>query len=199
MPADAPEEAAQEPRSTDDLAANAPQPSPEEAAAGDAFEALMWALARPGQRQTLPEPAIENVIRALIDRECRVFAENTAVLACARDVGAERGPAETADFAFLNLACLPDRDAFLRLPVGTPLYPDRGATVIAPARFDDGPELRLSGPGVEGALTARIGGPLSSFWAERAEKIRYPLGVDLFLVDGAEVIGVPRSTIVELP
>ncbi len=176
---------------------DAPRPTAEEAAAAAAFEALMWALARPGERRRAPEPAFRSIIRAVIDLECRVYAEDPAIASLLSDVGAEPAPAAAADYAFIDLSSEAGLAAFEALPRGSALYPDRGATAFSPARFDDGPSLRLSGPGVDGARTLSIGGPPSRFWAARAALIRYPAGVDLVLVDGAEVIGLPRSAVVE--
>ncbi|WP_423785439.1 phosphonate C-P lyase system protein PhnH [Haematobacter massiliensis] len=35
-------------------------------------------------------------------------------------------------------------------------------------------------------------------WGIRAERVTYPLGFDLFIVDGDRVIGLPRSTHIEV-
>lgn len=179
------------------LIAAAPKPTAEEEAAGAAFEAAMWALARPGLVQQAPPPAMRSVIRALIDRECRAFADDPAIAAALADVGATLTGPEAAEFAFLDLAQEAAAAQVAALPVGSDLYPDRGATIIASARFEAGAPRRVSGPGVDGALDIRIAGPSEAFWAARAAAIRYPLGLDLFLIDGDAIVGLPRSSVVE--
>ena len=83
--------------------------------------------------------------------------------------------------------------------LGSDLYPDQGATVVVRARFGDGQRVRLTGPGVDGALTLDVGGLPEGFWQARTERRRYPMGFDLFLIDADRVVGIPRSTQVEVP
>ena len=65
------------------------------------------------------------------------------------------------------------------------------------AALTGGPAVRLTGPGIRGTATLAPAGLRPSFWREvAANNARYPLGVDCLLVAGAEVIGLPRSTIV---
>lgn len=73
------------------------------------------------------------------------------------------------------------------------LYPDRSATLVIGCRFDQGTKLTLQGPGIQGQSTIRASLP-PAFWQLRTETLHYPLGWDLFLTDGAQVVGLPRST-----
>ena len=57
--------------------------------------------------------------------------------------------------------------------------------------------LRLSGPGIAGTAQLAVGGVDPAFWPLRA-RAAYPLGWDLFLVGEGEVVGIPRSTLVEV-
>jgi alpha-D-ribose 1-methylphosphonate 5-triphosphate synthase subunit PhnH len=57
--------------------------------------------------------------------------------------------------------------------------------------------VRLSGPGVDGTLDVTLG-ISPGFWAMRAMLCAYPEGFDMLLVDGRSVIGIPRSTLVEV-
>lgn len=84
------------------------------------------------------------------------------------------------------------------MPVGSDLYPDQGATVIAPASFGEGRTLRLTGPGIETFAILAVGGLAEGLWPLRAARCRYPAGFDLFLTCGAQVIGLPRSTRIEV-
>lgn len=175
----------------------APVPDADELRDNAAFDALLGALARPGTVHRLPEPGAVTLARALIDRECRVWAEDAALAEVLRQAGAMAVPSELAGHVFLSL----DGEAALarlaRVTAGDPLYPDEGATVIAPARIDEGAALRLTGPGIDGAATLRLGGLHSGLWAVRAGLCRAPLGIEIIFVDGDRVAALPRSTHVE--
>lgn len=136
------------------------------------------------------------VIEALIDRECRVFAEADAVKTAAERGGAELVDVPMADHVFVEK--LTDFSLLDRLSLGSDLYPDTGATLIAAAQIGTGPALRLSGPGVDGSLSIFIGGVPSPFWTRCRDVMRYPMGFELFLIDGNNVVGFPRSTSVEV-
>jgi alpha-D-ribose 1-methylphosphonate 5-triphosphate synthase subunit PhnH len=98
-------------------------------------------------------------------------------------------PPEQADHVF---AASPPSLAGLRC--GSALYPDQGATLVLQAGLGRGQPLRLTGPGIEDEAVIHVAGPAPAFWAERAGACRYPAGIDLFLIDGARVMGLPRST-----
>ncbi|MEO1153446.1 MAG: phosphonate C-P lyase system protein PhnH [Pseudomonadota bacterium] len=172
-----------------------PQPSAFETETNATFDALMWALSRPGQARRLPARGMAGLVDALIDRECRVFAEEEAVAVRAVRAGAELVAVEAAEHVFAGAPG--DAGMLDRLPLGSDLYPETGATLYMPARLGTGPALRLSGPGVEGQLTVRVDGLPQGFWPKRRAVMRYPMGFELFLIDGDQVMGVPRSTAVE--
>ena len=172
-----------------------PARSAEEADANRTFNALLGALSRPGRTRELSAPGEGPIVDALVDRECRVFSANPRLLPWIERSGAELVALRRADYAFLGT--LVDADQLEELARGTDLYPDAAATAVVRVVHGRGPRLRLSGPGIDGAIEVRVDGLPEGFWDARAEAIRYPLGFDLFLVDGARVMGLPRSTAVE--
>lgn len=174
----------------------APIPSEVETRCNAVFDALMWALSRPGLRRALPDTGAAQIVDALIDRECAVWAADPAITARAGQVGAALVALAQADHLFAG--ALVDADALRGLRCGSDLYPDDGATLVVDAQFDTGEALRVTGPGVNGAETLRVGGLPDGFWAVRAEAMRYPMGFELFLLSGDQVIGIPRSTKVEV-
>jgi alpha-D-ribose 1-methylphosphonate 5-triphosphate synthase subunit PhnH len=109
-----------------------------------------------------------------------------------------------------NLA--PDRADFLFFPslrpehlarveeakVGTMIRPDHSATLVVGCSLGEGLVLSLSGPGVRDCETVRVGGLPETFWALRKGQRRYPLGWDVFLIDNGRLLGLPRSTTVEV-
>lgn len=175
---------------------DAPIPSSEETRANAAFEALIWSLSRPGCLRSLPEGGQAAIVEALLDRECHVFCADPTLMPKVLESGATLSEIDRADHVFLG--ALSDLDALPAIPVGSDLYPDRGATVVIRAHLGKGTRLRLAGPGIECDETVRIGGLPGEFWALRRTLIRSPMGFDIFLVDGTQVMGLPRSTTVEV-
>lgn len=102
-----------------------------------------------------------------------------------------------ADFAFIGQPRdLPPLEAF---PVGSDEHPERSATLIVQvAGLSPEGGWRLSGPGIrEGRRLAAdgLGQEFVSRWAENCA--RFPRGVDMLLVCGNRVCGLPRTTRIE--
>ncbi|MEM9785877.1 MAG: phosphonate C-P lyase system protein PhnH [Pseudomonadota bacterium] len=171
-----------------------PTPSEFEARTNATYEALMWALCRPGLARELPAPGQAGVIETLIDRECAVYCEDPAMAELAARTGAEMVAPEKADHLFLTQPPA----QLMGLRQGSDLYPEDGATLVIPATFASGDHLRLTGPGVNGEVETTVSGIPHSFWADRQRVMRYPMGFEVFLLDGTTVIGIPRTTVVEV-
>jgi alpha-D-ribose 1-methylphosphonate 5-triphosphate synthase subunit PhnH len=169
-----------------------PAPSDFEARTNATYEALMWALSRPGLIRDLPSPGQADIVEALLDRECRVCCATPEIEQVAARTGAELVGPDCADHLFFDR--LPNVDVLAQISLGSDLYPETGATLVCAATLGQGPRLRLTGPGCNGVVEVQIGGLPDGFWQARARLIRYPMGFELFLVDGARVLGVPRST-----
>lgn len=168
----------------------------EEQGANLTFDALMWALSRPGSIQQLPVSGEAPIIEALIDRECKVFAADPLLLPMIARTGAEIAEQNDADFVLLG--SLLDAGKLLQIKQGSDLYPDEGATLILRVSIGQGTRLRFKGPGIDGSSDVSIGGLPSDFWALRSQIMRYPMGFELILVDGPQVVAIPRSTVVEV-
>lgn len=161
------------------------------------FEALMWALSRPGDSREMPESGLAAIAETLVDLECTVFADDPAL----RSEIAATGALVAEDISQVDhvfLSSLEGTEVQLAtLRCGSALYPDDGATLVANVRHGVGQRVRLSGPGVDGTLELTLG-ISPGFWAMRAMLCAYPEGFDMLLVDGRSVIGIPRSTLVEV-
>ena len=171
-------------------------PDPTEARSNASFEALMWAMSRPGDKRTLPEAGLSPIIEALIDLECTVFADSAELNAQLAATGARiaQNP-DMADHVFL--VAMDRTGAGLgAINCGSALYPDQGATVVARVAHS-GQRLRLTGPGIEGAREVALD-LAPQFWAQRERLCAYPAGFDLVLVDDRTAIAIPRSTKVEV-
>jgi alpha-D-ribose 1-methylphosphonate 5-triphosphate synthase subunit PhnH len=84
------------------------------------------------------------------------------------------------------------------LRLGSDLHPEDGATLVVTAKIGEGDALRLTGPGVDGQVDVTIGGVPKQVWQVRAQIMRYPMGFEMFVIDGARVLGLPRSTRIEV-
>ena len=78
------------------------------------------------------------------------------------------------------------------------LSPDDSATLIIGAEIGSGYPLLLKGPGIQSEMTLLINGISAAFWELRKEKNQYPFGWDIFLVGNDQVVGLPRTTDVEV-
>lgn len=79
---------------------------------------------------------------------------------------------------------------------GDDQFPDRSTTVLVQCGgLAGGEAVTLEGPGIPGRRAIAPTGLRPDFWAEvEGNAAAYPLGVDLLLVHGAQVLGLPRST-----
>lgn len=161
------------------------------------FEALLWAMSRPGEVRTLPEPGVDGVIETLIDLECSAYAESDGVRSRLAASGALL--TETlADATYVFVESLDDFATRLSgLNCGSAFYPDDGATLIVPVAHGQGLRLRLTGPGIETSRDIAVEVP-AGFWSWRAQLSLYPEGFDLILIHGASIIAIPRSIQVEV-
>jgi alpha-D-ribose 1-methylphosphonate 5-triphosphate synthase subunit PhnH len=78
---------------------------------------------------------------------------------------------------------------------GDDQYPNTSSTVIVQcASLTGGPQQALSGPGIPHTRVVAPLGLHEAFWSDLAlNNARYPLGVDLILISGREIMGLPRS------
>ena len=174
----------------------------------DAFRRVLAALSRPGRVETLrrlPEcppslaPAVAAIALTLFDFDTPVWLDTVAGAVsnevflrfhCGCPVAEQP---ELARFAIVgDAAAMPRLAAF---HPGDALYPDQSATVIVqlPA-LDGGPQVALSGPGIENVETIAPRGLPSWFWADWVNNAAlYPQGIDILLVAGNAVLGLPRS------
>ncbi|MBK4216907.1 phosphonate C-P lyase system protein PhnH [Paracoccus caeni] len=160
-----------------------------------AFRAVLQAMSRPGLWQAIdgaaPPAPLSQASGALI---LTLADPNTPVhLAGTLDCDAVRGwitfhtgaplvAAQDADFA---VGAWDDLQPLDRFAIGTPEYPDRAATLIIELDGVPAANARLTGPGIDGEITAFCPGDRPT---------AFPLGLDLILTDGARIMGLPRST-----
>ena len=171
-----------------------PLPDAEEIRDNATFEAVLGALSRPGTTHELPEPGPLCLALALLDRECRVHAEDPALAQQIAATGAALTAAPEADHVFMAADSAEALEVIAQLDTGSHLYPDDGATLIVPAQIGEGQSLQLTGPGIREAERICLGGIHQGFWALRARLNAYPRGIEVIFHDGARLLALPRST-----
>jgi alpha-D-ribose 1-methylphosphonate 5-triphosphate synthase subunit PhnH len=159
----------------------------------------MQAMARPGTIYDIggavpPEPlsvAAGTAIMTLCDPDTGVFLAGPCDTAGVRGwitfhTGAPLVTAECASFVVGPWDAIPI-DA---LPIGTPEYPDRSATVIVemPTLAPTGATLR--GPGIKDSAALNL--PELALFQRNAAL--FPLGLDFLFTSGAQIAALPRST-----
>lgn len=174
-----------------------------------AYRTLLRATANPGELVGLPKSdnnAYEIVLRILLDHEVAFSAigrgawqaEERLALA----TGASIVSPEEADFVLVL-----GGDSGGRMPGlkrGTLEEPANGATAVyavGKLTKEQGPlTVSLSGPGVPGERLVGIDAlARDELEAIRESRSGYPVGVDVYLVDGeGRVVGLPRTTRLEV-
>lgn len=165
----------------------------------ETFLALMWALSYPGRAYTLPDgdrSAWQQIGDTLLDLETSFYTPDPDLPAYLGRNGARALPPGAAAY---HLYPLVDETALLAMevaPIGTMPYPDSAATLFIGCTLGDGAALTLAGPGVPPGAphVTRVAGVPAAFWALREARLRYPLGWDVILVSGRQVVGLPRTT-----
>lgn len=175
------------------------------------FRGCLAALSTPGTIVSLeaamdPIPGVHlaagMLLMALLDQDTRLWlspaAERSRVAAHLKfhtGCALAASPAE-ADFALVaGPQELPSLDAF---SAGTEEFPERSAIVVVQVPELRGAGWRLSGPGIrdEARLSApALGAQFIAQWERN--QMRFPRGVDLYLVSGDRLCGLPRTTRIE--
>jgi alpha-D-ribose 1-methylphosphonate 5-triphosphate synthase subunit PhnH len=175
------------------------------------FRRGLAALARPGEVQQCGDvpappsgvqPAANALLLALLDQDCRLWLSPSLNGAAAGYLRFHTGCILVGDTRQANFALvatpfeLPPLGGF---ELGSDEYPDRSATlVVQVAALGSDGEWRLSGPGIRDERRLRAQGLGADFLAQwRQNATSFPRGVDLFLVSGTQLCGLPRTTRIE--
>jgi alpha-D-ribose 1-methylphosphonate 5-triphosphate synthase subunit PhnH len=101
-------------------------------------------------------------------------------------------PAEAAWAVVSDTSRMPPLSGFAQ---GTPDYPDRSATLILEVEALSASGWRLEGPGIAGHTLFSASRLPGDFVEQmRANRRRFPCGVDIFFTSGREIAALPRST-----
>ncbi|MGX5806003.1 phosphonate C-P lyase system protein PhnH [Bradyrhizobium sp. Arg314] len=174
-----------------------------------AFRQLLTALSRPGTSVSLRQPigsphplngTMAAIALTLVDGDCPSWLSRSIATDDVRSyLHLHTNALLTAEPDTASLAFVGDAAEFLPFScfnVGEASSPDKATTVVVRLpSLSDGPTVILGGPGIETTVAIAPAGLPDWFWPEwKTNTARYPLGVDVFLVDDSQLIGLPRST-----
>ena len=172
------------------------------------FRAVMDAFANPGQVQLLPAsdapptvaPGLASVALTLLDHDTQLWLDPSLAVTegLVSWLRFQTGAPLTTEPALAQFALASSADLLPPLQnfaLGTQEYPDRSTTIVlAVPSLGDGPQLMLRGPGIrEQQSIAPSGLPIDFLEQWQANRELFPRGVDLLLVAGRSVVGLPRS------
>jgi alpha-D-ribose 1-methylphosphonate 5-triphosphate synthase subunit PhnH len=174
------------------------------------FRALMDALANPGQPQALSAPLeapaglaseLAAVALTLCDHDTTAWLdtelmESEAVLAWLRFHTASPVTTDPTRVTFALVSSADALPALEQFALGTDEYPDRSTTIaLNIPSLTGGADLTLRGPGIDDHIHIAPQGLPQDFLAQWTQnRGEFPRGVDLLLVSGGHVIGLPRTT-----
>jgi alpha-D-ribose 1-methylphosphonate 5-triphosphate synthase subunit PhnH len=174
------------------------------------FRAVLDAMARPGRLARVDvalappaplDPATAAVVLALADYDAPVWLDEAAGTdAVAGFLRFHCGCPLAAEPAQAAFALCVEAPSLARFNPGSDEFPEGSTTVVIQVAdlAANGP-LTLRGPGIERAHRIAVAGLPDDFWAERdAANASFPRGVDVILACGRHVVGLPRTTRVEV-
>jgi alpha-D-ribose 1-methylphosphonate 5-triphosphate synthase subunit PhnH len=170
------------------------------------FRAVLHASSRPGTPVDLPVqvagareaglcPALSALVLTLCDGDTPLHwpaLSSAAAAWLSFHVGAPLVSTPREARFIVALDALP---ALESLAAGTDEAPEASATLLLRLpRLDGGAPMRWRGPGIERQRSVALPVP-GGFWADWvAQHARFPLGVDVLVTDGSQLIGLPRTT-----
>lgn len=172
-----------------------------EARTQQTFTALMWAFSYPGRAQNLSGDGLQSwmaIGETLIDLETSYYTSHTELNTLLSRLGARAQTPARALYQFYPQLEASSLAALQNAPSGNYLSPDEAATLVIGVEFGAGQVLRLRGPGIKQEVEIRVKGLPSAFWQLRVKRNKYPMGWDIFLVGQGYVVGLPRTTQIEV-
>jgi alpha-D-ribose 1-methylphosphonate 5-triphosphate synthase subunit PhnH len=169
------------------------------------FNSLMQTVSRPGRIENWSEwleknPASLAVLATLLDGEVSL-ADVDSLLKESHwpRLQAQKTSTEHAQYILCDGSIAP----IFHPKLGTLSSPDFAATLILKVDKLDSNRgqihLKLTGPGVNGTTEMYVSG-IHQAWLEQRNEwcSAFPLGIDCILVDDTQIMGLPRTTRVEI-
>jgi len=173
------------------------------------FRFILKAMSEPGTKVTLPSIDVElpitnatlSILLTLVDQSTSLWLDDDVRQRALLDyldfhVGAvvTRNTQDASFAVVTDIDAIPDLTLF---SVGTEEQPHDNCTLIIETRFE-GKLSRLTGPGIEHDVELALGLPESVLAQRQALTVLAPCGIDMILVDGNDVVALPRTTLIEV-
>lgn len=162
---------------------------------------LVRALATPGQAQYLVPQSISALsafllIGQTILKHGGYFTPDADLADILARTTAHKQPAETARCHFYPRLTTENLAQLNSAPTGPNQFPEDSTTVIIGCDFKAGYKLVIEEATCEQPAVAFVNNVPAAFWSLRQQKMGYPSGWDVFLVETNRVIGIPRTATV---
>jgi alpha-D-ribose 1-methylphosphonate 5-triphosphate synthase subunit PhnH len=161
-----------------------------------AFRQLAQVFSRPGTIHALSHAALPLVPATLLDAATSLSDAQSLLEKPDRDrLGTVLTTPENAHFVLARADIAPDFTPAL----GTLESPEQGATLLLVVQsLREGQALTLTGPGIQGQREIRLRG-MDVRWLKAREDWNgaFPLGIDMLLLAGNEVMALPRTTLIK--
>lgn len=173
------------------------------------FRLILQAMSEPGVKVTLPsveanvslQPATLAILLTLIDQDTRLWLDEAAQQQSLSEYLSFHCSAVLMDDSqFADFAVITNTSSgvdFGRFYLGSEENPHESTTVIIQTVFQ-GERSRLVGPGIEHCRELPLGLPRYVLAQRQALSSLMPCGIDLILVDGQDMIALPRTTQIEV-
>jgi alpha-D-ribose 1-methylphosphonate 5-triphosphate synthase subunit PhnH len=171
--------------------------------AQQAFRRALEAMANPGRAVAIeagldgPAAALQALLLALTDFDTPVWWQSAddarkRWLAFHNGAPVAQAPSQARFAVIAHASTMP---AATHFATGSAEAPETSTTLLIHVpSLDDGPAMRWTGPGIEGARRVRIDGLSAGFWAQwQDQHARFPLGVDAIFCCGAWIVALPRT------
>ena len=181
------------------------------------FKAMLLALARPGTTHPLDEPPgtafshlslpppLCAVAHTILDEQVTLAPCSSNAEAWVEELvastGSRRAPLAEADYVLDT--SVPTLSQIRRIKQGTLLAPEDGAMLLV---WSDqriagtAGTVRIAGPGIESSVLCQVSDTLLRLFKRRmAVHFEYPMGFDIFAVSPEGILGIPRTSTLEIP
>jgi alpha-D-ribose 1-methylphosphonate 5-triphosphate synthase subunit PhnH len=170
--------------------------------------ALLWALGNSGEVKALPigeDDSILSIGEALMDGQATFYSPEKELAFRLERTGACWTPPYRARYHFYPTLLADDLAGLELAPSGGSTETDASATIILGCAFGSAIErepvsvtrLRLRDPRLHRSSGLAVAGLPPEFWSVRERSVCYPVGWDVLLVSGDQVVGISRNVLAE--
>lgn len=170
----------------------------------DTSRILVSALTFPGRTFSLPLgevstiTALATIANALLNDETTFYTPDISFREYISRTGAAFTDGNMARYHFYPEVNDMVVEQMVPATTNAVQQPEQATTIFVGCKLREQVTLHLTGPGIPDAGKLTVERLPLQFWEVRHQAIQRPLGWDIYLVDGGEVVGLPHTTVVEI-